>query len=209
MAKEKTMTTTQPETTNAAEKNQSGANNLSLSDVTISVKLKPEEKQKLIQKAVTENGLTVSEFVRYKIFEEEPENKEMAKAPDQEREILQDEEREAYEKLIQAQRQAIADLTEELYKVKAKNIDLTKPNGVEITEDNTNFVQGLLREDGKKWLLQKNSFFGGQHETDLSDLTENAVINAALNYIKDIKENDINDFQKSFNAYIDKMQESE
>lgn len=175
-------------------------------DVCISVKLKPEEKQKLIQKAVNENGLTVSEFIRYKVFEEEPENKTMGKEPDQETDILQDEEREAYEELIQAQRQAIAQLTEDLYKAKAKNIDLTKADNVEITEDNANFIQELLSEDGKKWLLQKNSFFGGQHDTDLANLTENAILNAALNYIKDVKENEINDFQKSFNAYMNKMQ---
>lgn len=171
-------------------------------DAVITVKMKPEEKSLLIKKAVEESGLTVSEFIRYKLFNETPENKSN-NADIEYKEVIEDEERQAYEDLIKNQRTAIADLTEKLYKLKAAEIDLANTKtALSISNANKDFLSKLLTDEGKEILLKKRSIFGGRYDNDLSKLAESDLVNASLNYIKELTDENELLFQNSFVQYL-------
>lgn len=178
-----------------------------IQDVVVTIKMKPDEKTLLIRKAVKESGLSISEFIRYKLFNEEPESHAKNEEPVF-KEVVEDEERQAYEELLKNQRIAIADLTEQLYKAKSKNIDLTeKPDEIAksiLTEENRLFIESLLSDKGKEMLLKKRGLWGGKFDTDLSSLATSELLNASINYIKELTEDESYNYQLSFNNFLKK-----
>lgn len=89
---------------------------------SVTFKCSPEQKDLLIKKAVDECGMTISDFVKYKVFND---NEKTVVAAETIEDILPDAEREALEKLVSKQREQIASLNDELYKEKTKNTDLS------------------------------------------------------------------------------------
>lgn len=89
---------------------------------SVSFRCTESQKSLLIKKAVVESGLTLSEFIKYKLFNEV--NPDVKKAMEAEIDVLQDEERNAYEELVKKLRGQILDLNNTVFELKAQSVIL-------------------------------------------------------------------------------------
>lgn len=200
-----------PETTATAKTTGVESNN------TASVTFKCTEAQKslLIKKATDECGLTVSEYVKYRVFNDAPNN-----MPKDEpvQEVITDEEKSALESLISRQRAQIAELNDQIYKLKtaepvqekpqveaAVYVDTEKIKADAITE----FMNGKLAmsatDELKKIVEQVNSF---RKTKGLAPL-EQSLAEILLHYSNSLDERDI--FRKTtgmnYNDFYTQMEQ--
>jgi hypothetical protein len=116
---------------------------------SVTFKCSQEQKDLLIKKAVDESGMSISDFVKYKVFNDNPVKPTLENEVIQD--VLPDAEREALENLVSKQREQIAIINDELYKEKTKNTDLS--NSIPKPIDTEKLIADAINDFSKDKLI--------------------------------------------------------
>jgi uncharacterized protein (DUF1778 family) len=185
-------------------------NGVSTKDVIITFKVTPEEKKLLIQKAVVEAGITLTDFIKYKVFTVAPVVTTTNASP--EVEVISDEEKEMLEALVRRKDETILRLTNEITTLKAGSVDLTdKPtelaeklpdNFIEMDSDITEIYEyfnerGLFKLKGVGFGLRAASL------QEIKKVTQTEFVKACSMYVKHRTESNMFTYQTVDDFFID------
>lgn len=122
----------------------------------ISIQVSPEEKRQITTMAVKDCGISVSEFVRTKIFTEFPKETEA--------EAMTDEERQIYEDKLSDLNEAVKSLKTDIVNLKVGKASPSAVKGVEVAPLKENGIIFDLAEDFKATIEKIKTFRAGEIE---------------------------------------------
>lgn len=159
----------------------------------LSIQVSTEEKRQITKMAVKDCGISVSEFVRTKIFME-PKNQIDQNAINIDTPVL-DEERQAYEDTIDARNKEIQKLKTEIVNIKVSNVNVGKQEAAKEVETNPN-VLTIQLEPEFKLCFEKIKTFRETKLSKIEDEEEKASFMPIDKYLKTIL---LRGFKRSFN----------
>lgn len=189
-------TTTKPETTEskASEVLQPQQSK----DVTITFKVTEEQKKLLMKKAIDEAGITLTDFIKHKVFSE-PQPQDI-NALENEREVFSDEEKTMLENLVNNKNNQILDLTNQVTALKASQIKLSEPLQTTLTTT-SNEITNLSIENDSEIKSFYDEFMKNSNEDNSVDIESSNHSFFPLLGSKNIKDFDIKLFIKTCVLY--------